>query len=73
MLKSHDEGKTLISCDVIFWFYCYSVFNSSEDYQELNIVKSRVLVFKIAGNWGGFPMETRYLVKKIFLHVVLII
>ena len=73
MLKSHDEGKTLISCDVIFWFYCYSVFNSSEDYQELNIAKSRVLVFKIAGNWRGFPMETRYLVKKIFLHVVLII
>ena len=49
MLKSHGKDEALISCDVTFRFYCYSVFNSSEDYQELNIAKSRVLVFKIGG------------------------
>ena len=35
MLKSHGKGETLISCDVIFRFYCSSVFSSSEDCQEL--------------------------------------
>ena len=50
MLKSYGKGETLISCDVIFRFYCYSVFSSSEDCQELNIAKSRVVVFKIAAN-----------------------
>ena len=73
MLKSLGKGKTLIYCDVIFRFYCYSVFYSSEDYQQLNMAKSKVLAFKIAGNWGGFPLQTRYLVKKIILHAVLII
>ena len=51
--------------DVIFRLYCYSVFNSSEDYQELNIAKSRVLVFKIAGSWGGFPMAALQIIFKI--------
>ena len=55
-------------------FSCYSVSYSSEDYRELNMAKSKVLVFKITGNWGIFPFQTRYLVKrKIFLHVVLMI
>ena len=61
MLKSLDKGETLISCDVIFRFSCYSVFYSSEDYQELNMAKSKVLVFKVAGNWG-FLVQTRYLI-----------
>ena len=73
MLKSLGKGKKLISCDVIFRFYCYSVYYSSEDYRQLNMAKSKVLVFKIAGNWGGFPLQTRYLIKKIFLHVGLVI
>ena len=64
MLKSFGKDKTLISCDVTFQFYCYSVFYSSEDYQEFNMAKSKVTVFKIARNWGGFPLQTRYLVKK---------
>ena len=55
MLESLVKGETLISCDVIFKFYCYSVFYSSEDYRELNIAKSKVLAFKIAGYWRGFP------------------
>ena len=67
MLKSLDKGETLISCDVIFRFSCYSVFYSSEDYRELNMAKSKVLVFKIKENWGSFPLQTRYLVKKIYL------
>ena len=67
MLKSLGKGKTLISCDVIFRFSCYSVFYSSEDYRELNMAKSKVLVFKIKGNWGSFPLQTKYLVKKIYL------
>ena len=67
MLKSLDKGETLISCDVIFRFSCYSVFYSSEDYRELNMAKSKVLVFKIKGNWESFPLQTRYLVKKIYL------
>ena len=67
MLKSLGKGKTLISCDVIFRFSCYSVFYSSEDYRELNMAKSKVLVFKIKENWGSFPLQTRYLVKKIYL------
>ena len=65
MLKSRGKDETLISCDAIFRFYCYSVFNSSEDYQELNIAKSRVLVFKIAGSWGGFPMAALQIIFKI--------
>ena len=64
MLKSLGKGETLISCDVIFRFSCYSVFYSFEDYQELNMAKSKVLVFKIAGNWGSFPLQTRYTVKR---------
>ena len=40
------------------------------------MAKSKVLVFKIAGNWGGFLLQTRYLVEKNILaccadHVVL--
>ena len=50
MLKSLDKGETLISCDVIFRFSCYSVFYSSEDYRELNMAKSKLLVIKIKGN-----------------------
>ena len=38
---------------------------TSDDYQELNMAKSKVLVFKIAGNWGGFLLQTRYFIKKI--------
>ena len=45
-------------------FSCYSVSYSSEDYRELNMAKSKVLVFKITGNWGIFPFQTRYLVKR---------
>ena len=69
MLKSLDKGETLISCDVIFRFSCYSVFYSSEDYRELNMAKSKVLVFKIEANWGCFPLQTRYLVKKIYFYM----
>ena len=36
------------------------------------MAKSKVIVFKIAGNWGGIPLQTRYLVKKLCLHVALI-
>ena len=64
------KGETLVSCNVIFWFSCYSVFYASEDYQELNMVKSKVLVFKIAGNWESFPFQTRYLVKKIYFYML---
>ena len=64
------KSETLISCDVIFQFSCYSVFYSSEDYQELNMVKSKVLVFKIAGNWESFPLQTRYVVKKIYFYML---
>ena len=70
MLKSLDKGETLISCDVIFRFSCYSVFYSSEDYRELNMAKSKVLVFKITGNWGSFLLQTRYLVKKIYFYML---
>ena len=69
MLKSLDKGETLISCDVIFRFSCYSVFYSSEDYQELNMAKSNVLVFKIEANSGCFPLQTRYLFTKIYLYM----
>ena len=34
--------------------------------------KSKLLVFKIARNWRGFPLQARYLVRKI-AHVVLIV
>ena len=70
MLKSLGKDKTLISCDVIFQFSCHSVFYSSEDYQELNLAKSKVLVFKITGNWGSFLLQTRYLVKKIHFYML---
>ena len=66
MLKSLGKGETLISCDVIFQFSCYSVFYSSENYQELNMAKSKILVFKTEANWGSFPLQTRYLVKKTY-------
>ena len=72
MLKCLGKGITLISCDVTFWFYYCSFFYSSEDYQEFNMAKSKVLAFKIARNWQGFPLQTRYLVKKLSLHVVVI-
>ena len=68
MLKSLGKGETPISCDVIFRFSCYSVSYSSEDYQDLNMAKSKVLVFKIEANWGSFPLQTRYLVKKIYFY-----
>ena len=50
ILKSPGKGEALISCDVIFRFSCYSVFNSSEDYRELNMAKSKLLVIKIKRN-----------------------
>ena len=31
--------------------------------------ESKVIAFKIAGNWGGFPMQTRYLVKKFIISL----
>ena len=37
-----------------YFNFLASVFYSSEDYQELNMAKSKVLIFKIAGNWGTF-------------------
>ena len=64
MLTSLGKGKILISCSVIFRFSCCSVFYPSEDYRELNMTKSKVLVFKIERNWGSFASQTRYLVKK---------
>ena len=64
MLKSLGKGETLISCDVIFQFSCYSVFYSCKNCWELNMAKSKVLVFKTEANWGSFPLQTRYLVKK---------
>ena len=36
------------------------------------MAKSKVLAFKIARNWQGFPLQTRYLIKKLSLHVVVI-
>ena len=42
MLKSFGKGETLNFA---------SVFYSSEDYQEFNMAKSKVIVLKIARNW----------------------
>ena len=73
MLESLGKAKTLISF-VTFQFYCYSAFYSGEDYQEFNLVKSKVIAFKIEGNWLGFTLQTRYMAKKIlFLHTVLML
>ena len=53
--------KTLVT--KIFCFCFYNVFLCfRKDYQELNMAKSLVIKFKIAGNWAGFTMESRYLV-----------
>ena len=70
MLKSLGKSETLISCDVIFQFSCYSIFYYSEDYRELNMAKSKVLVFKIKGNWGSFSLQTTCLVKKIYFYML---
>ena len=74
MMKSLRYVETLISCNVAnrFYYLILSVFYFGEYYQEFNMTKSKVIVFKIAGNWGSFPLQTRYLVKKVSLHVVLI-
>ena len=70
MFKSLGKGETQISCDVMFRFFCYSVFYSNEDYWELNTAKPKVPVFMIAENWGGCPLQTRYLVKKIYFYIL---
>ena len=31
--------------------------------------KSKVLVLKTEANWGSFPVQTRYLVKKIYVYM----
>ena len=36
------------------------------------MAKSKVTVFKTAGNWEGFPLQTRYLEKELSLRIVLI-
>ena len=70
MLESLGKAETLISF-VTFRFYCYSVFYSGEDYQQFKLVKSKVIAFKIEGNWLGFTLQTRYMARKIlFLHTV---
>ena len=66
MLKRLGKDKTLISWGVTFRFY------SGEDYQEFNMAKSKVIVSKIAENWGGFPLKIRYLANYLSLHVVTI-
>ena len=66
MMKSLRYVETLISCNVAnrFYYLILFVFHFDEYYQEFNMTKSEVIVFKIVGNWESFPLQTRYLVKK---------
>ena len=59
------QNTNFLWCNMSIFFT--SVFYSSEDYQEFNMAKSKLIAFiKIARNWGGFPLQTNYLVKKLF-------
>ena len=66
MLKSLGNDKTLISCDVRFRFYCYSVFYPSEDCQKLNMAKSKELAFKISRNGEVFLCKLDIWLKTYF-------
>ena len=72
MLDSLDKGKTikLLLHNYLFLFL-QCLFCLRKDDQELNMEKSLVIKFKIARNWAGFTMESRYLLRKRFHYSVM--
>ena len=61
--KALTKGETLNSCELTFQAYCYNDFFQV----KMNRDSTWLEKFNNEGNWTIFTLQTRYLVRKVFV------